>query len=149
ALGSVATYTYNAAGLQLSSQDQLGHLASTLYDSYSRGLPATATDAVGNGAVRSRVTGYDSAGLPSAGRSATGGWPYTAPDALGRPAQTTDALGGVAVSRYDLAGQLTASRDVLGRWTRYAYDLRGRQTAVTDALGNVTTTAYDAPGNTT
>jgi RHS repeat-associated protein len=146
---ATTSYAYTRDGLPLSSTDPLGNTATTQYDPYARGLAATNTDAQNSSAVRSTVDSYDSAGLVSGQRSATGWWGYTAPDPLGRATQTTDALGGVAVSRYDLAGQLTASRDVLGRWTRYAYDLRGRQTAVTDALGNVTTTAYDAAGDTT
>jgi RHS repeat-associated protein len=146
---ATTSYAYTRDGLPLSSTDPLGNTATTQYDSYARGLAATSTDAQNSSAVRSTVASYDGAGLVSGQRSATGWWGYSAPDALGRATQTTDALGGVAVSRYDPAGQLTAARDVLGRWTRYAYDPRGRQTAVTDALGNVTTTAYDAAGDTT
>ncbi len=127
----------------------MGRLASTVYDLYSRGLPAVAWQAVGTANQRNSLATYDPASRVSGTRDATGSWATYGYDPASRLSQVFDLQGGIAQRAYDAAGQTLAARDQRGGWTAAAYNARGWATTATDALGNVSTMAYDPSGNLT
>ena len=109
--GNRTTYTDDSQNRQIQTQDALGHLTTTVYDSL--GNSAT-VDANGNRTTFS----YDS---------------------QNRQIQTQDVPGNLTTVVYDAAGQTLATVDANGQRTTYGYDANGRQVSTTDAL-NVTMT---------
>ncbi|MCX6926206.1 MAG: hypothetical protein NT154_23815, partial [Verrucomicrobia bacterium] len=69
-------------------------------------------------------------------------------DALQRPIQIIDPLGGVVIETYNPRGNLTSIQDAEGRAHAYDYDQANRLTAVSNALGVASgVLAYDANNN--
>jgi RHS repeat-associated protein len=149
ALTDTESWTYDAAGLELSHVDALLRTENTTYDLFGRGLVSLVTDALSQPVQEDTLDSYNNDGETTGARDANGNWTTTTYDPVGRDTQTIDALGDVSLSAYDLDGEATATRDALGRWSSSAFNLRGWATMETDAAGDVTTTAYDAAGDAT
>lgn len=123
--GSRWLATYDAMGLQTSTQTPLGASTQTTYDSY--GSPLTQTDLMG---VTTTMT-YDSGGnlltKSTPVDAGTVDWSYDYDDA-------------------QHPGDVTEVTDPLGKATELAYDRYGNQTSVTDPTGAESTSTYDVLG---
>jgi RHS repeat-associated protein len=117
-----SSFTYDAAGNQVSATDALGHTTSTTFD--RAGHVDAATDAAGH----------------------TTTWVF---DQVGRVSSVTDPAGAVTSYTRDNVGQVTARTDALGHTTSWSFDPVGRVTSQTLANGASSSQTFDANGNVT
>lgn len=134
------TFTYDAAGRQLTETDPLGHTTSNVYDPV--GNRTSVTD--GNGHQTTKV--YDGQNRLSSVTVPDGGVTSYTYDGAGNKLTETDPLGHVTTSAYDAAGHLASTTTPLGHATSYSYDANGDKLTTTDPLGRVTTDSYDRAG---
>ena len=85
---------------------------------------------------------YDAADNVVASVDGRGNRTTVAYDALDRPTQTTNALGGLSTLGYDAADNLVSVKDERGNTTTYGYDRARRPVSTTDALNRTTTLVY-------
>lgn len=170
---TIATYTYNTHGQQLTSTDAAGGVTDYTYDTV--GTLASFTGPTNNDAATRPVTSYVYDSLGRTTGVVTPDHSGTAPldvqyvyDAVDRVTETRDhfttstgyVTTSVAYDRYDTTSGLlfTDVTDPNGNATHQGYDVHGRLIQSTDALGATTAYAYvrsnlnsitDANGNAT
>jgi len=159
------SYTYNAAGQQLTATDAKGGVAKFSYDSQGNnaglsnplgqansrtsdvnGKPLTMTDP--DGVTTTNV--YDSQGR-LASTTTNGLTTAYVRDFSGNLIKVTKPDGSVTINTYDQANRLVAVADALGNKTVYTLDAAGHQikTDMYDAAGNLVQThsrVYDSLG---
>ncbi|MBT3011097.1 MAG: putative Ig domain-containing protein [Candidatus Thiodiazotropha sp. (ex Lucina pensylvanica)] len=171
-LTEVTSYSYDAAGREISTTDPLGHTTRTEYD--EAGQVTAQVDALGN---RTEYA-YDDRGNQVLTRYPDGTTETQAYDGENNLIEQSDRAGRItrmvydAANRlietlhpdatpaddsdnprsrneYDAAGRLVAETDTLGNRTEHVYDAAGQRISTTDAQGNVTRFEYDVHGNRT
>ncbi|MFC5743574.1 putative Ig domain-containing protein [Dyella tabacisoli] len=171
ALGTRATFAYDATGLQLGHADRDGNWTWMLYDKAGRKTldqspavtvgsydPVTwvfqtaanqylyttyAYDGVGNVLATNKGVGPDSAHVTTL---STTTYAY---DALGHQTQATYPGGATAHVTYDAQGRVVMSQDGNGHYQYKAYASMGWEAYSIDADGYVTATGRDSIGNVT
>lgn len=175
--GSTQSFSYDAAGHQISSSNGLGQTTSYQYN--AAGQVTLETDPTGT----QTATTYNAAGAPTQvlvtedGQSAdssndtldptyqrTTTLSYSNAALPALPSSATDADGNTSTYTYDTAGDLTSQADAAGDTTDYGYNTqRGLKTSMVTPLGaaagttaactppatGCTTYGYDAYGNLT
>jgi len=133
---SVLNYAYDANGLLLSINDQLGKV-----------LEAHTYDGVRRGLTSQRALGVDSLTASYAGTAIDGAATLTDSASNSTSYQATQRLG----NRWYMTGiQGTGCDTCIGRNNQtFAYDGSGNRTSSTDPNGNQTTYSYDTNGNVT
>ena len=140
---AVTSYTYDAAGNELTLTDPRGGVTTSTYD--TRGRLITRTDAAG-GITTWQYGPDENVQSITDVRGKTTNYTY---DPRNRMLTQTDALGGETTYVYDGGESHPVELiDANGHSTAFDYDARGRLVTQTDAEGNVTTWGYDAVGNT-
>ena len=134
---SIQTFTHDASGNLLQSNDALGHI--TRYTYNTRGQPVTITNALGGVTTFT----YDLAGRPASRKDSD-----TLPDnftynAFSKLLQIAHSDNSTRNFSYSTTGLLTSETDELGGITTLAYDDNNRLTGVTDALGHTASAVYD------
>jgi RHS repeat-associated protein len=132
------TYTYDAAGNQLTRSDPLGHKTVSTYD--KDGNVATVTDPANHVTSydydvnnrRTKITRADTSTL------------QTTYDNVGNPLTQVNAAGKTTSYTYDELDHMLSATDPLNRATNYVFDGIGNVKKVTDAAGRATTYTYDA-----
>lgn len=153
--GHTTTYTWDAAGDQLSVIDALQRATTYSYD--SAGDQLTKTDALGVTTTNTYTPQHDlatSATPVGNGTTATTRYTYSSTDP-GDVVSITDPDGHVTTYTYDAYGDRASQTDAAGDETTWAYNVIGEQTAMVAPRGNVaganpsaftTTWTYDADG---
>ena len=136
--GNTTSYTYDARGNMLTRTDALGHVTTYTYDSMFSQL-LSMTDPQG------RVTTYtiDSHGNRLSETDPlhnTARWTY---DSHSNILSSTDKDGYTTTYNYDTYGSLITVTDPLNEITSYTNDIMGNRLSMTDADGNLTKYQYD------
>jgi RHS repeat-associated protein len=142
-LGRITTYTYDAAGNQITVEDPMGRVTTYVYDAMRRVIETI--DPLG----RITTTLYDANGDVTETIDPLGRITTTLYDVDGEVTETIDALGRITTTLYDADGEVTESIDPMGRITTSVYDLMGRVTESIDPMNRITTTTYDLDGEVT
>ena len=162
-LGYRTSYTYGRFNNQLTKQDALGYVWSTLYDNtgYATGSvdPLGCQTSVIYNAAKQKIADIDQLGYATSYFYDTSARPLASQDALGYRTSTVynardavakqDALGNLWSTTYDVLDRSIASITPLGFVTSTIYDAAGQNIARIDSLGYVTSYSYDASGNRT
>ncbi|MBL8718117.1 MAG: PKD domain-containing protein, partial [Myxococcales bacterium] len=146
--GGVSTNLYSIEGLVMGEKDPLGNVVSYTYDASFRRTSETRKRTKSDGALETLVTSYvlDGEGRVVKTILPDGSSTTSVLDKLGKPVETTDALGRVTKHTYDALGRLTKTTFPDATTEETTYDLLGRRKTTTDRAGRVTTYGYDAVG---
>jgi YD repeat-containing protein len=143
------SYTYNAAGQQLSVTDGAGDTTSYAYDALGRQVKLTYPGGTAT------ATGYDEAGNPvTVSRLDASGTTLSATSAAydgdGNQLSATDAAGNSSTFTYDPTGMLTQEFQPVsatsGITTSFGYDAAGNQTRYADGNGHPWWDTYNSWG---
>ncbi len=137
----VSSFTYDAAGNQVSSTDAADQTATVVRN--AAGLIAQITNA-DNESTR---YAYDAAGNITAVIDPLGRRTRYRYDTRNRRVETIDPRGGRETLTLDQDGLLTAITDPVGNVHRFVYDARQRMIREIDADGNVIAAEYDDVDN--
>ena len=147
ATGAVAadyatTFTYDAAGNQITTTDPLGRVTSTSVNALDAVTKTTDPQA------RSLNYGYDSSGNVNKVTTATGAITLYAYNKIGQLTTATNPRGGETTYGYTTAGQVQNVTTPGGTTTTYDYDANGNQKTITLPDGSITR-SFDAAGRMT
>ncbi|WP_284322504.1 hypothetical protein [Dyella acidisoli] len=165
ALGTNASYGYNALGQKISYTNRDGAVWTYTYDSAGRLIqtqsPQVTVGGYGNSNPLTNQSLYTTNtydafgdlidvsqgyGASASAISTISTTSYTY-DAMGRRIQTTDALNHTTTTTYNALGQAVVAKDANGNLTYTVYDADGRVLDRIDGNGYLTATTYDAYGN--
>jgi RHS repeat-associated protein len=131
------TYTYDAAGNQLTVTDPLTHRTTSTYD--GDGNVATVSDPRGNLTAYT----YDADNQLTKVTRGDGSTLKSTYDGDGNLLSEADGANNITNYTYDKLDHLASSTDALNRTTSYTYDAPGELLYVTDPLGRTTSYSYD------
>jgi RHS repeat-associated protein len=144
ALGQTTRFRYDSRGNLTSAIDALGRTVATA--THDAGGRVQSRTGIHLSPASARAIVYDGLGHPMESTDAIGGRALTRFDTLGRLVSVTRPLLGTVTVDYDAWGRCTGYRNADGTVVSFSYDHEGQLTAATNERGLTSTFAFDAAG---